>query len=142
MINVIENTKDASLIIHLGDYSRDAHFVSSLFENIPFRTIKGNNDYLQSDPEEMLLNISGRKIFLAHGHKYGVKLSLEKIKKHAKELNVDILLFGHTHIPLCEKSNSLNIMNPGSASKWHARNATYGIIELTGNSIETKIRTI
>ncbi len=47
----------------------------------------------------------GRTIYATHGH-----LPNPPLKKG------DILLFGHTHIPLCEERDGILCLNPGSVS--------------------------
>lgn len=56
-------------------------------------------------------------LYLAvHGHKYGVKRSLETLKAAARKKGADILLYGHTHERFCSYEDGLYIMNPGSTS--------------------------
>ncbi len=50
-----------------------------------------------------------RMIFATHGHKFNID-NLPNIKRG------DILLYGHTHVPLCTAKSGINIMNPGSVS--------------------------
>lgn len=61
--------------------------------------------------EYAILYINGRMIFATHGHIYN-EFNLPKLKEG------DILLHGHTHVPICKEINKgQNIyMNPGSVS--------------------------
>jgi len=52
-----------------------------------------------------VLFLQGKTIYATHGH-----LTLPPLQKG------DILLSGHTHIPLCEERNGVLCMNPGSVS--------------------------
>ena len=66
-------------IIHLGDHFKDAMELQRQFPDIPLDAVPGNCD-LEREPEEKLILIDGKKIFLCHGHQYHVKdnyLSLE-----------------------------------------------------------------
>ena len=47
----------------------------------------------------------------------------------AREAGADILLFGHTHEPLCDFYDGLWILNPGSCRGGFR--PTYGVISLT-----------
>ena len=64
-----------------------------------------------------ILYIGDRMIFATHGHVYN--------KKNPPLLNEgDILLHGHTHVPVCEDLGDYIYMNPGSVSipkedSWH-----------------------
>lgn len=51
----------------------------------------------------------GRMIFLTHGHVFNEK-NLPMLKKG------DILLHGHTHVPVCREHEEYVYMNPGSVS--------------------------
>ena len=50
-----------------------------------------------------------KMVFVTHGHNYNLK-NLPMLKKS------DILLHGHTHIPVCEKTDLCTYLNPGSVS--------------------------
>ncbi len=56
-----------------------------------------------------ILYDGNRMIFATHGHTFN-KDNLPKLKSG------DILIHGHTHIPLCEKTGEITVMNPGSVS--------------------------
>lgn len=58
-----------------------------------------------------ILSVEDRTIYATHGHIYN-KNSLPPMN------NDDILLHGHTHVPVCENINDGNMMymNPGSVS--------------------------
>ena len=59
--------------------------------------------------ESCILWLGGRMIFATHGHRYD--------KDNPPPLSAgDILLYGHTHIPLCEEAGGLLCLNPGSVS--------------------------
>jgi putative phosphoesterase len=94
-------------------------------------SVKGNCD---SEVDQMLLEFpimssysniltDNKQIFLTHGHKFN-KDNLPSIGKN------QILLYGHTHIPMAEKNNNIICLNPGSISV--PKNDTpnsFGIIE-------------
>lgn len=56
-----------------------------------------------------LLPIGERTIFVTHGHVY----NKDKMLPHRPG---DILLHGHTHIPVCEACGDFTYINPGSVS--------------------------
>ena len=56
-----------------------------------------------------LLSAEEKLIFATHGHNFN-SASLPSIKKG------DILLHGHTHIPVCQESDTHIYLNPGSVS--------------------------
>ena len=56
-----------------------------------------------------LLAEGKRTVFVTHGHVYN-RDNLPPLKEG------DVLLYGHTHIPLCETVSGIVCMNPGSVS--------------------------
>lgn len=127
------NKLNPDYTFHLGDMADDCKRLETLFPRKIIACVKGNNDYFDNTyPLERLATIDGKKIFACHGHKYNVKSSLLPLSLKARELDADIVLYGHTHCPFLEQDGSLLIMNPGSHS-------TYGIIETDGNQIEAKV---
>ncbi|MFA7637616.1 MAG: YfcE family phosphodiesterase, partial [Monoglobales bacterium] len=91
--------------------------------------VSGNCDFFDTEPSDKAFEIEGFKFFITHGHPYGVKTSLDRLISHAKENKVDCVLFGHTHIPICEKIDGMLILNPGSARQ------SFGIIEIEDGKI-------
>ena len=63
---------------------------------------------------------------MAHGHQYHVKMGRSAAESAARQAGANILLFGHTHEPVCEFERGLWIVNPGSAGSLAA--ATYAVI--------------
>ncbi len=55
-------------------------------------------------------------MFLCHGDSYRVKYGLDMLEKKAKEVRADIVIFGHTHVPLNIKKDNILYINPGSLS--------------------------
>jgi putative phosphoesterase len=119
--------------VHLGDLVRDAEEVQRMFPNIPFDIVKGNNDIGSSYPQSKVLEIDGRKLYLSHGDRYAVKFGLERIMWQGRELGVDAVLFGHTHVPHLERIGDMWIMNPGCIGRhtYLSKRATYGLIEIS-----------
>lgn len=115
-ISVLKDVEDLSLIMHLGDYSKDAKYIKEEL-GIDLVYVKGNCDFKDfSASDEELITINSKRILLTHGHKYGVKTGLNKIYYRAKEVNADIVLFGHSHIPLSTFEDNILFVNPGSIS--------------------------
>ena len=59
--------------------------------------------------ETALIYADGRTIFATHGHKFNID-NLPPLNKG------DILVYGHTHIPLKEEKDGILCLNPGSVS--------------------------
>ncbi len=137
----IRNNREVDLIIHLGDYFRDAQKLSGIFPEIPMEYIYGNSDFMIEDvPAEKVLEVGGKRIFITHGHRYSVKWDYEKLYRKAEEMNVDLLLFGHTHVADLIERGSYCILNPGSTSDPRDdSNESYAIIEIDNGKIVPRL---
>jgi len=99
-------------------------------------------DFL-SLPEKEIIKIGTKKIGLIHGNEIHPRGDLEKLYKIAKELNVDILVNGHTHKLKIEKKNEILLLNPGSATGVWGGSAnrsreTLIILEIYNNEINIR----
>lgn len=140
VIEKISENKKPDLIFHLGDYVEDGIKISKVF-GIKAIIVRGNGDMgLTKYNEDELIEIKGKKIFLTHGHKYNVSNGLTNLYYKALELGADVVLFGHTHIPINIKENGIIMMNPGSPSLPRGNNGTktFGIVEIK-SEIKTEI---
>ena len=85
--------------------------------------------------EYAILTEGTRMIFATHGHVFNEK-NLPQLKKG------DILLHGHTHVPVCKETEDYIYLNPGSVSipkenSWHGymilEDGTFSWKDLEGN---------
>jgi hypothetical protein len=116
--SIIMRNTDADWIFHLGDGERELdRFVESHPVIAPkIIHVAGNCDYDSLSPDIFTLPAIEHKILATHGHKYGVRSSLEHLKYVARENDCDIILFGHTHQRFQAYEDGVWLFNPGSAS--------------------------
>ena len=127
-------------IIHLGDHSRDIEELKRMYPMLPITCVRGNCDFSDIDaPEQRLAEYDGIRIMMTHGHRYGVKNGLLRYYMAAKENQVDIALFGHTHLAYCEEKDGLWLLNPGSCGSVRP---TCGIIEISGGKVVCRNKAI
>ena len=133
MMQAIEKESPIDWIIHAGDVQSDVDDLKIVYPQIPIVSVKGNNDFFVPDAEnDRFFSLGGIKIFLTHGHNYGVKYSYAKLWKHAEGLGADLCIFGHTHQAINEKMGKVTLFNPGSASRsYGVLNAENGTFHLT-----------
>lgn len=123
VLAAMEEKPDA--IFHLGDCWRDAEDLECGFPEVPLYQVPGNCDWHMSDlPQEKKVSLGGATFLLCHGHVYGVKSGYSTAVGHAKAENADVLLCGHTHVPLYDEYGGLKVLNPGSIRD----SRTYGCI--------------
>jgi len=114
---VMKKHRDVDMVIHLGDYFRDADRLHELYPQIRFEYVYGNSDFMIGDvPMEKVLELEGQRVLLTHGHRYSVKWGVERLEAKAHNENIQLLLFGHTHISQLVNGPGYIILNPGSIS--------------------------
>lgn len=65
--------------------------------------------------------IENKKVFITHGHLYN--------KDYFLKSNSDIIITGHTHIPIIEYENEKLFINPGSITKSRSGDNSFAIID-------------
>ena len=106
------------LVLHLGDYVRDAQTVRERFPELDLRRVRGNCDVgMRDEPEKLSLNVEGVEIFATHGHLYNVKYGLDSLRNAAWFSGAKLCLFGHTHQRLYMDMGGIQFLNPGSAGQ-------------------------
>ena len=114
MDEAISYLMDCDLIIHAGDNFSDSKYIHSATK-VSMMAVKGNCDF-DNVEDELIFDIEDKNIFLCHGDKYSVKYGLEQLEEKAKEVEANIVIFGHTHTPLCIEKDNILYINPGSVS--------------------------
>lgn len=117
-------------LIFLGDHAVDGQKLADAL-HLPATIVRGNCDYNDRSPGEVVLDMAGVKILVCHGHQYNVKEELGYLHYRAKELAVDVALFGHTHNAYYEEEDII-LINPGTGgkSKFINNDCTWGILTI------------
>jgi len=100
--------------LHTGDYSQDARFLAAE-TNLPVLAVAGNCDKPVgvANLDEFII-LEGSRIWLTHGHRYMKGYKIEELVWWARKLEADIVVFGHTHVPLIKWFGDTLLINPGS----------------------------
>lgn len=132
---------DADIVLHLGDNVSDVEIIKKeIGKDVVF--VKGNCDIDRSVKVERLIEIENKKIFMTHGHEYGVKNGLLNLQYRGKELGADIVLYGHNHIASIEKYNGIWFINPGSVSLPRGLKHTIAFVEIKDGIINSWLKDI
>jgi hypothetical protein len=114
-----ESLARADVIVHAGDIV-DSSVLKELSRFAPVHAVRGNNDVaadLRPLPERLELDLGGCSVAVVH--------ETGQAAGRARRLrtwfpNADVVVFGHSHIPWCERdvadSGHVQLhVNPGSA---------------------------
>ena len=139
MAKAIDKNSDIDLVIHLGDFIKDGIKLKDTYKSIPFELVPGNNDWTADYPQEKILELEGKKIFITHGHHYNVKYNYRRIIDRGKALKADAVFFGHTHLAEEMLSEGMMVLNPGSISlPSKANRPTCCLVEISEGKIKAR----
>jgi putative phosphoesterase len=133
---LIKIAEKSDLVVHAGDFC-SFDVLDGLRKINDVIAVQGNMD--DSSIRDVLsltedFEIDGVKFGLTHG--YGSPGSVAENVVNSFS-DVDVLIFGHSHLPYNEKRYGCLLFNPGSATD--PRSAiipTYGIIEVKNGAVE------
>lgn len=97
----------------------DSNLKKPLLEEKSILSVKGNTDFFIKLPIQRIIKVDNKKFLIIHGHTLNVKFHLNNLVKHAKSLNVDYCLFGHTHKQFLKEAEGITFLNPGSVLDGH-----------------------
>ena len=130
--------KEADMILHAGDFvSASAYDALSDFGSM--EAVHGNSDSIELKrllPERAVLEVEGIRIGLVHLASHGSDLVGAEMM--AREMNVQVLVFGHIHRPLIEKGKSLLIC-PGSTTLPRMSAPSLAILEVEAGAVQGNI---
>ena len=119
------------MLIHCGDVEGREIFIEALTE-CPCHIVSGNNDFFSDLPREEIVEAGNNRIFVTHGHYYGVSMDITGVIDEAKDRGCNAVFFGHTHKPLLETIDGVLALNPGSLTypRQRGRRPSYAIVNL------------
>lgn len=126
---------EPDMIIHLGDIERDVEYLEAVYPHIPVEAVVGNNDPWVRREAEKVIELEGIKIFMTHGHLYGVWDKGFRIAQRAEELGCSVALFGHSHVPVNEVYGFVRAFNPGSIARPRVGEYSVGIMEIENGQV-------
>jgi len=115
-------------IIHAGDITGLP--VLEFLSRWDLKAVRGNMDGPELYPilpEKRIEDIGGKQIGIIHGK--GPPYGLEELVYNEFD-NVDIIVFGHSHMPFYTKKGNTILFNPGSFRKPHTPPGTMGVMEI------------
>lgn len=139
-LEAISSCGSFDILVHCGDKYKDAHKFASKLNIKKVYCVPGNCDIATGDlPLVLTETIDGKRIIITHGHLHGVKDGMDNIKAYAKEMNADIVLYGHTHCAHSEITDNILFFNPGSTISPKCGDESFGIIEISDNEVKSSI---
>lgn len=124
--------ENADAIIHAGDWQTSAVY-DELKQYAPVYGVTGNVDeksLYNKFERSIVLQFGKVKIGVTHGDGKG-KTTEQRAMDAFSEEKLDLLIFGHSHVPLLKEKNGLTLFNPGSPTdKRKQSQYSFGILEI------------
>lgn len=110
----LERLRAADLVLHAGDHSTERDLDALRAVGPPVHAVYGNVDSAAvraALPERCVVEVDGVRFGMVHdaGRAAG---RLARLRTAFPDC--DVVVFGHSHIPLHETSDGFHIVNPGS----------------------------
>jgi uncharacterized protein len=133
--------RDADLILHAGDVCA-AWVLDELAAYAPVRAVLGNNDgpdvAAWGAPPDLELDLDGLRVAMIHDSGPAARRTARLRRRFP---SADLVVFGHSHIPLDQSADGVRIFNPGSPTDRRRQpSGTIGILSISnGHLIEASI---
>lgn len=124
-------------LIFLGDGVQEALRAGQVF-GLPVLAVAGNCDLACQEPLARQPSPAGFPLFLAHGHRFGVKQGFGEIERAAEQAGAKAAFFGHTHRPLLREQGPVALYNPGSIGQ----ERTYLAVEIDGGKLTCRLERV
>lgn len=133
-LRVLERVAPIDMVIHCGDIEGSEYAIAQS-AGCPVQMVQGNNDFFSDLPREKEFQLGKYKVWLTHGHTYGVTVGNNYIKAEAKDRGADIVMYGHSHKPVVDMGDGIIAVNPGSLTypRQDGRKPSFIIMELDKN---------
>lgn len=135
---IFELFQGVDLILHAGDLV-ETSVLDELRTIAPVEAVAGNMDdagvHLKL-PAKKIIFLGKYKVGLIHG-KYKIELQREMIRKEFND--IDLIVYGHSHVPFWGKVDGVYFLNPGSPTdKRHAPYNSVALLEV-GEELKAEI---
>ncbi|PYI55422.1 metallophosphoesterase family protein [Paenibacillus flagellatus] len=141
---LVEGLKGADLILHAGDWV-SSDVCEELAQLAPIEGVYGNGDggdIVSRFGARKTLDLDGVRVGLVHGHEGPGRTTPERaLFAFREELPPDVIVFGHSHVPLLEQVGGTTLFNPGSPTdKRRQPLYSYGILTIRGGTFTAEHR--
>ena len=141
--------RNVDYVFHMGDFTSFEVYerLIETFGSEKVVAVRGNMDsdskLKQTLPEKLEFNIYNYKVLMLHGMG-GPNIIIKRLIKKLDLLNAnyDIVIFGHTHRPVNERSNGILFFNPGTTTPIDNKFtviSSYGYLKITRDVIKPEI---
>ncbi|MGI5158248.1 metallophosphoesterase family protein [Microbispora sp. CA-102843] len=130
---VAEHLRGADLILHAGDVCT-ADVLVELSAYAPVHAVLGNNDgpdvAAWGAPETLELDLGGLRVAMIHDSGQAAGRTARMRRRFPE---ADLVVFGHSHIPMDLTGDGVRVFNPGSPTDRRRQpHGTIGLLDVEG----------
>lgn len=111
----IPHVDSFNCLIHTGDYKKDAFELGKRLGLEVYSAFGNCDDYWSPDFD--VLDTDAGSIVVTHGHIEDVNSTHDRLYELAEDQGCNVIVYGHTHIPVFTEENGYIVINPGSPSR-------------------------
>ncbi|WP_405142100.1 metallophosphatase family protein [Sphaerisporangium sp. NBC_01403] len=132
---VAEHLREADAILHAGDICT-AGVLDELAAYAPVHAVKGNNDGPDVvAPETLELELAGLRVAMIHDSGAAAGRWARMRRRFP---DAELVVYGHSHIPLDHFQDGLRIFNPGSPTdRRRQSHGTIGLLHIEQGTLLT-----
>lgn len=126
---IARHIPEAAMVLHAGDIGDPDLLLA--FEGYQIHCVLGNTDVaVEGIGRQQIIECCSHRIGLIHG--WGDRQEIERqVRDSFSNQRLDVIVFGHTHWPVCHQQAGMLMFNPGSCvDPRAARHHTFGILHL------------
>lgn len=135
---VAEHLRGADLILHAGDVCVPS-VLDELAAFAPVKVVRGNNDgpgvAAWGAPETLEFELAGLPVAMVHDSGPAARRTARMNRRFP---GAELVVFGHSHIPLDETGDGVRIFNPGSPTDRRRQpHGTIGLLDIVDGRLLT-----
>jgi putative phosphoesterase len=135
---VAEQLTGADVILHAGDVCT-VDVLDTLAQWAPVHAVMGNNDLPEvaqwGAPETLELDLAGLRVAMIHDSGQATGRAR---RMRAQFPTADLVVFGHSHIPMDLTEDGMHIFNPGSPTDRRRQpHGTVGLLEIEDGELRS-----
>ncbi|MEV8438286.1 metallophosphoesterase family protein [Actinosynnema sp. NPDC051121] len=128
---VAEHLRHADVILHAGDVCVAA-VLDELAQYAPVTAVRGNNDGPDvaewGAPETVELDLAGLRVAMVHDSGQATGRTARMRRRFP---DADLVVFGHSHIPMDVTGDGVRVFNPGSPTDRRRQpHGTVGLLDV------------
>ncbi|AKT50401.1 metallophosphoesterase family protein [Arsenicicoccus sp. oral taxon 190] len=135
-VELLAPLQEADVVLHAGDVCTP-EVLDTLAEHAPVHVVLGNNDgpavAAWGAPETLELDLDGLRVAMIHDA--GPRAGRDR-RMRRRFPDADLVVYGHSHIPLDEPEGAVHLLNPGSPTDRRRQpHGTYAVLQIAAGRL-------